>query len=69
MVLSHRFLEHMTKEPMPLPASGYVQQTQLIGDRTKGIAGNITFSASTLWRKVSSGEFPSPVRLSANVSA
>ncbi|WP_295993480.1 AlpA family transcriptional regulator [Rugamonas sp.] len=29
----------------------------------------VPFSAATLWRKVKSGEFPQPVKLSARVTA
>ncbi len=31
--------------------------------------GLVPFSASTLWRKVRQGEFPSPVRVSSQVTA
>lgn len=56
-------------ESMALPATGYIRQTQLIGDRAKGIAGIIPLSASTLWRKVKAHTFPAPVKLSAGVTA
>lgn len=52
-----------------LPATGYIRQTQLVGSRKKGIAGVIPFSPATLWRKVSSGDFPAPIKLSAGVTA
>jgi len=45
-----------------LPDTGYVRQSQLI-------PGIIPFSAATLWRKVKSGEFPAPTKLSARVTA
>jgi prophage regulatory protein len=44
-----------------LPETGFVRQKQL--------ADIIPFSRTTLWRKVKLGEFPAPVRLSANVIA
>jgi predicted DNA-binding transcriptional regulator AlpA len=56
-------------ESITLPTTGYVRQTQLLGDRKNGIAGVIPFSPATLWRKVSSGDFPAPVKLSAGITA
>lgn len=45
----------------PIPEIGFIRQPQVL---------HITsFSATTLWRKCKSGEFPKPVRLSANVTA
>jgi len=52
-----------------LPETGYVRQAQLIGHKRKGIVGMIPFSPATLWRKVSSGDFPAPVKLSAGITA
>lgn len=52
-----------------LPQTGYVRQAQLIGNKGKGIIGMIPFSPATLWRKVSSGDFPAPVKLSAGITA
>lgn len=52
-----------------LPDAGYIRQAQLVGNRGKGIAGVIPFSSATLWRKVGSGEFPAPVKLSAGITA
>ncbi|WP_076565283.1 AlpA family phage regulatory protein [Janthinobacterium sp. TND4EL3] len=45
-----------------LPATGFVRQANLIPNV-------IPFSAATLWRRVKSGEFPAPVKLSARVTA
>lgn len=45
-----------------LPATGYVRQSQLIPHI-------VPFSSATLWRKVKSGEFPHPVKLSERVTA
>jgi prophage regulatory protein len=52
-----------------LPETGYIRQAQLVGNKGKGIAGVIPFSPATLWRKVGTGEFPAPVKLSAGVTA
>ena len=41
---------------------GYVRQAQLI-------PAIVPFSAATLWRKVQSGEFPEPVKLSSRITA
>lgn len=45
-----------------LPATGYIRQSQLI-------PAIIPFSSATLWRKVKSGQFPRPVKLSERVTA
>lgn len=45
-----------------LPASGYLRQSQLI-------PLVIPFSSATLWRKVKSGDFPAPVKLSERITA
>lgn len=52
-----------------LPATGYVRQNDLVGNRKQEKRGIIPFSPATLWRKVASGEFPSPVKLSVGVTA
>lgn len=48
--------------PDQLPAFGYLRQSQLI-------PAILPFSGSTLWRKINSGEFPKPVKLSTRVTA
>lgn len=45
-----------------LPETGYVRQSQLI-------PVIVPFSPATLWRKVKTGEFPSPVKLSQRITA
>jgi prophage regulatory protein len=45
-----------------LPATGYLRQARLIPHI-------VPFSSATLWRKVKSGEFPKPVKLSERVTA
>jgi prophage regulatory protein len=57
-----------------LPEAGYVRQADLVGAKERGPdkparRGLIPFSATTLWRKVNSKEFPAPVKLSDNVTA
>lgn len=44
------------------PAVGFIRQADLV-------PGLVPFSPATLWRKVKSGEFPQPVKLSARVTA
>jgi predicted DNA-binding transcriptional regulator AlpA len=44
------------------PAVGFIRQADLV-------PGMVPFSPATLWRKVKSGEFPQPVKLSARVTA
>jgi len=44
------------------PVVGFVRQAELV-------PGMVPFSPATLWRKVKSGEFPQPVKLSARVTA
>lgn len=45
-----------------LPDIAYVRLNQLL-------AGVLPFSASTTWRKVRSGQFPQPVKISCQVTA
>lgn len=45
-----------------LPATGFARQTQIIPDV-------VPFSPATLWRKVKTGQFPAPVKLSERVTA
>jgi predicted DNA-binding transcriptional regulator AlpA len=44
-----------------LPSEGFVRQRELLA--------HVPFSKSTLWKMVASGEFPSPVKLSARITA
>ncbi len=46
----------------PLPAIGYVRQSQLI-------PAIFPFSSATLWRKVKDGTFPKPVKLGPRITA
>ena len=45
-----------------LPESQYIRQSQLI-------PFIVPFSSATLWRKVGTGEFPKPVKLSERITA
>ena len=45
-----------------LPDKGFLRQSELIPEI-------LPFSAATLWRKVKSGEFPKPIRLSKRITA
>jgi prophage regulatory protein len=40
----------------------YLRQAQIVGPL-------VPFSAATLWRKVKTGDFPAPIKLSANITA
>lgn len=53
--------EQHDAQPAQLPATGYIRARQLLNF--------IPFGRSTLWLKVSRGEFPAPVRLSERVTA
>lgn len=44
-----------------LPPTAYIRQKLLLSHV-------VPFSAATLWRKVSTGEFPAPVKLSTRVT-
>ena len=54
----------MKKNPadFKLPESQYIRQSQLI-------PFIVPFSSATLWRKVGTGEFPRPVKLSERITA
>jgi len=44
-----------------LPSTGFVRQSLLLRF--------VPFSKSTLWRRVKTGDFPSPVKLSSGITA
>jgi predicted DNA-binding transcriptional regulator AlpA len=54
--------EPTPKSPFELPQTGYVRQRELL-------AHVLPWSSATHWRKVASGDFPAPVKLSARVTA
>lgn len=52
-----------------LPDSAYVRESQLIQSSARPEStAPLPFSAPTLWRKVKTGDFPAPVKLSARVT-
>jgi predicted DNA-binding transcriptional regulator AlpA len=51
-----------------LPDTAYLRQAQLIRTPATPTAP-LPFSAATLWRMVSAGSFPKPIKLSARVTA
>ena len=48
-------------EPVTLPATGYIRISKLILI--------LPLSASTIWRKAKKGEFPTPIKLSEQITA
>ena len=52
----------MSSTLQTLPSTGFIRQAQLI-------PAFVPFSAATLWRRVRSGDFPKPVKLSDRVTA
>ncbi len=48
-------------ELLTLPVTGFVRQKLLLRF--------VPFSKSTLWRRVSAGSFPAPIRLSIGITA
>ncbi|VUZ27874.1 Uncharacterised protein [uncultured Comamonas sp.] len=53
-----------------LADSAYIRERDLVAHpRRPGMVGLLPFSASTLWRKVSTGEFPKPQKLGTRISA
>jgi len=51
-----------------LPDCAYLRQSQLVQSPATPTA-LLPFSAATLWRKVKSGTFPKPIKLSERVTA
>ncbi len=49
------------QQPATLPESGYIRVNDLIKI--------IPFSASTVWRKAKKGSFPTPIKLSEQITA
>lgn len=53
-----------------LPATGFVRLSQLVNDRKHpDRAAILPFSSATLWRKVKTKNFPSPIKLSERITA
>ena len=52
-----------------LPDSAFVRESQLVQSAARpDSTAPLPFSAPTLWRRVKTGDFPAPVRLSARVT-
>ncbi len=51
--------------------TGYLRLSQIIGNKKSNppVPALIPISASTWWKKVKEGEYPSPVKISANITA
>lgn len=52
-----------------LDQAAFLREKQLVGNPRKGIPGLLPISHATLWRKVSDGTFPRPVKLSQRTTA
>ena len=54
-----------------IPETGYLRLNQIIGNKKSKppIPAIIPVCSSTWWNKVKKGEYPSPVKLSRNVTA
>ena len=52
-----------------LPDSAFVRESQLVQSAARpDSTAPLPFSAPTLWRKVKTGDFPTPIKLSARVT-
>lgn len=47
----------------------FLREKQLIGDKKSGTPGILPFSHATLWRMVSAGTFPKPLKLTERTTA
>lgn len=54
-------MTHPSERPIALPETGFLRQSQVLLF--------VPISKSTLWRRVDSGSFPAPLKLSARVTA
>ena len=53
-----------------LPDGAYIREAQLVqSSKRPNVCAPLPFSAPTLWRKVKSGSFPAPCKLSERVTA
>lgn len=53
-----------------LPDSAFIRESQLVQSPKRPNANPVLpFSGPTLWRKVRSGDFPKPVKLSERITA
>ncbi|EKN4881646.1 AlpA family phage regulatory protein [Yersinia enterocolitica] len=56
-----RLMRHENTTHGSLPAAGFVRQ--------KALMPCLPFSPATLWRRVSAGTFPKPVKISTRITA
>ena len=52
-----------------LPATGYLRQRQILGDRRTGLAPLIPVSPATWWAGVKSGRFPKAYKIGPRTTA
>lgn len=52
-----------------LEQTAFLREKQLIGDKRRGTPGILPFSHATLWRMVSAGTFPKPLKLTERTTA
>lgn len=52
---------------MAIPETGFIREGQLV--TTRGKAGPLPISKSTLWRMVNDGRFPKPIKLGPRITA
>jgi len=52
-----------------LPETGFLRLPQILGDKKAGVPPLVPVSATCWWTGIREGRFPSPVKLSPNVSA
>jgi prophage regulatory protein len=53
----------------PLPPTGFLRESQILGNRRDGTRGLLPFSKSTWWQGIKDGRFPAPVKLGPAISA
>jgi predicted DNA-binding transcriptional regulator AlpA len=47
----------------PLPKTGFLRISQIVGDARKGIPALIPISRAAWWEGVRAGRFPAPIKL------
>ena len=52
-----------------LEQTAFLREKQLVGDKKHAIPGILPFSRATLWRMVSVGAFPKPIKLTERTTA
>ncbi len=58
-----------TSSLIPIPKSGLLRLSQILGDPKKGIPALIPISKSTWWNGVKSGLYPKPIKISKRCTA